>query len=100
MKRKSGRETAAERKLRKYFEKKKFPYQQHQYIAGMEVDYLLPGKVVVEIDGYVHLKPEKIRIDQNKNKKLATLGYKVIRLKNMDVLSDVKACFRKINLVV
>ncbi len=100
MKRKSGRETAVERKLKKYFEKKKFPYQQHRYIAGMEVDYLLPGKVVVEIDGYVHLKPEKIKSDQNKNKKLAAMGYKVIRLTNMDVFNDVKACFRKIDLAV
>ncbi len=60
------------------------------------MDYLLPGKVVVEIDGYVHLLPEKRKHDLKKNQKLSALGYKVVRITNMEVFNDVRACFNKI----
>lgn len=96
MNRPRNRETAAEKKLRKLFDKKKQSYQQHQYINGMEVDYLLPGKIVVEVDGYVHLIPEKRKKDLRKNEKLSALGYKVIRFTNLEIFNDVRACFNKI----
>ena len=98
MKSKGIRETAAERKLRKLFTKKRQPFQQHCYIAGMEVDYLLPGKIVVEVDGYVHLLPRKRKWDIKKNKKLTSMGYKVFRFTNLDIFNNVRACYEKIKL--
>ena len=91
-----NQETWAEKKLRIMLDRKGLRYQQHRYIEGIEVDFLLPGNVVVEVDGYVHLKPEVIKKDSWKDRLLANLGYKVIRLTNLDVLNDVRGCVRMI----
>lgn len=90
------RETWAEKKLRIMLDKKGVRYQQHSYIEGMEVDFLLQGDVVVEVDGYVHLRPEVVRKDLWKEHVLAMRGYKVIRVTNLDVLNDVRGCLKLI----
>lgn len=90
------RETWAEKKLRLMLDKKGVRYQQHSLINGMEVDFLLQGDIVVEVDGYVHLKPEVARKDSWKEHALATRGYKVIRVTNLDVLNDVRGCLKLI----
>jgi 5-methyltetrahydrofolate--homocysteine methyltransferase len=98
--RRVGKETMAEKKLRALFQKKKLPYQQHCFIDGMEVDFLLPNNVVVEVDGYVHLIPEKKQSDLRKEKRLASKGYIVKRLTNLEIFNDVRACFNQVDLLV
>jgi very-short-patch-repair endonuclease len=100
VRRRFGRETTAERKLRTVFKKKRLSYQQHCYIDGMEVDFLLPNNVVVEVDGYVHLTPEKKLCDIRKEQRLASKGYLVKRLTNLEVFNDVRACFNQVESLV
>ncbi len=42
-------------------------------------------KLVIEIDGAVHLKPEQIIIDQEKDELYKSLGLKVLRFTNTEV---------------
>jgi 5-methyltetrahydrofolate--homocysteine methyltransferase len=100
MNRMGGRETGAERKLRILFNKKRLPYQQHCYIDGMEVDFLLPNNVVIEVDGYVHLIPEKKQSDIRKEQRLASKGYAVKRLTNLEIFNDVRACCNQVESLV
>jgi len=97
MKRINKKETWAEEKLRELFDKKKIKYQQHRYVEGMEVDFLLPGNVVVEVDGYVHLKPEVVRNDRRKEYRLQNHGYNLIRFTNLDVLYNARKCVEVVN---
>lgn len=95
-----NQETWAEKKLRNMLDRKGLRYQQHHYIKGIEVDFLLPGNVIVEVDGYVHLKPEVMKNDSWKDSLFKSFGYKVIRLTNLDVLNDVRGCVRLIERTV
>lgn len=97
MKKTKKKETWAEEKLRKLFDKKKIKYQQHCYIEGLEVDFILPGKVVVEVDGYVHLKPEVAKKDRRKEYILQARGYNLIRFTNLEVLYNARNCVKVIN---
>ena len=97
MKKTRKKETWAEKKLRKMLDKKKIRYQQHRYIEGMEVDFLLPGRIVVEVDGYVHLKPEVVKKDRRKEFILQAHGYNLIRFTNLDVLYNARNCVKVIN---
>lgn len=96
MKHARSRETWAEKKLRLMLDKKGIRYKQHYRIVGVEVDFLLDGNVIVEVDGYVHLKPEVVKKDQRKNKVLTDKGYKVIRFTNLDVMNDVRGCLKRL----
>ena len=94
MKTSKQRETWAERKFRLLLDKKGIGYKQHYRILGMEVDFSFVENIVVEVDGYVHLKPEVVQKDQRKNKLLRNRGYKVIRFTNLDILYDVRGCLK------
>lgn len=100
MKTKKRRETWAEKKLRKMLDKKGMPYKQHQFISGFEVDFLIKDKLVVEVDGYIHLKPEKARRDRIKNNLLMNLGYKLVRFTNLEIQNDVRNCINKLKCVI
>lgn len=95
---KYSRETSAERRLKKFLDKKKsLKYRQHQYIDGMEVDFLFPKqKLVVEVDGMCHLLPKKIRSDEFKTERLILGGYKLVRFTNVEVFENPRKCVSKI----
>jgi len=44
---------------------------------------------VIEIDGEIHFTPENILYDQFRTEELASLGLKVIRFKNEEVLENI-----------
>ena len=72
-------------------------------IGSYVVDFYCPEeKLVVELDGDVHFNEEAIKYDKKRTEFLESLGLKVIRFENQDVLknteyvlSKIKGCFNK-----
>ena len=59
------------------------------------LDFLCPSKkVILEIDGKIHLKT-KIR-DQERDEYFMEKGYKILRIKNEEVLNNVAAVLKRI----
>lgn len=52
-------------------------------VGPYEVDFIVHGRTIIEVDGYSHVLPEKARIDREKEIYLREKGFHVIR-----VLSD------------
>ena len=57
------------------------------YIADFMCKDLL---LVIEVDGITHLWDETIEKDQNKEKELEKVGFKVIRFPDEEVLRDIE----------
>ncbi|MDP8315022.1 MAG: DUF559 domain-containing protein [Candidatus Celaenobacter antarcticus] len=59
------------------------------------LDFLYPSKkVILEIDGKIHLKT-KIR-DQERDEYFIEKGYKILRIKNEEVLNNVAGVLKRI----
>ena len=56
----------------------------------------LSEKLVIEVDGGYHEEPEQLHDDQIRTDYLQKRGYRVIRLKNEEVISDIKYVINKI----
>ena len=70
--------------------------RQHQigeYVADFYCD---EEKLVVELDGPVHAKPEQAKKDKTRDAYLQSLGLTVIRLRNEEFLSDPESALNKI----
>jgi hypothetical protein len=53
------------------------------------VDFYCPEiRVIIEIDGGIHDQPKQAERDEERNKRLLELGYKLLRVPNEDVLKD------------
>ncbi|QQS37422.1 MAG: endonuclease domain-containing protein [Ignavibacteriales bacterium] len=64
--------------------------------------YCSEEKLVVELDGEVHFNEDAVKYDNERTKFLESVGLKVIRFENLEVLSDiddvlkrVAACFKQ-----
>jgi acetylglutamate kinase len=57
-------------------------------------------KLVIELDGKIHLKKEVKEIDEDKEGGLKSLGLTVLRFKNEEVLTDLEGVLNKIKKVV
>lgn len=65
--------------------------------TSYKVDLANPKrKVGVEVDGQSHLTKERRRLDRKKEKVLADLGWRIIRVTNKEVLRDIGAVLEKI----
>lgn len=72
-------------------------------IGNYIVDFYCPEeKLVVELDGEVHFDEEAIKYDKRRTEFLESVGLKVIRFENQDVLKNteyvlckIKECFKK-----
>ena len=51
-------------------------------------------KLVIEVDGYTHRFEEVVKKDQNKDRRLARLGFAVIRFNDDEVLNDLNNVVR------
>jgi very-short-patch-repair endonuclease len=61
-------------------------------LGGFIVDFVcLDRRVVIEVDGAVHLDPLQRERDHNREVFLRDAGFTVVRLRNEDVLADVSA---------
>ncbi len=81
------------------FEGRKFQRQHsiHNYIVDF---YCAKEKLVIELDGQVHMNPAAQEKDAKRDKTLENLGFKVIRFENKmvfdqlpSVLQEIKDCF-------
>jgi type I restriction enzyme, R subunit len=53
------------------------------------VDFYCPEiRLIIEVDGEVHNRPEQAKWDNIRDKRLRKLGYKMLRVPNGDVLTD------------
>ena len=59
-----------------------------QYVIGNYITdfYCHQAKLVVELDGSQHCTPEKMEYDTSRTKYLESLGLRVLRFSNLDVL--------------
>ncbi len=65
-------------------------HRQHIFGAYI-VDFYCPKlKLVIEVDGYQHYEEKNIKYDEQRTRYLENLGFKVIRLSNFGVSSDLK----------
>ena len=60
--------------------------------------YCAEHKLIIEIDGKVHEKQEEY--DEYRSYSLGNLGYKVIRFKNEEILSNINAALAKIEFYI
>jgi cyclase len=97
------RMTEAECLLWEELRNKKFPVKfrrQHplgKYIADF---YCHKLKLVIELDGNIHLKPEVKSYDQMREIEIKSLGLTVIRFKNDEVIYNMEVVLSKIRKLV
>jgi very-short-patch-repair endonuclease len=82
--------TNAEWELRRALERVKIPFVTQELITTANgqflVDFLIDGRIVVEVDGSSHYFGKHSRQkDAWKNHELKQAGYKVLRFRNIDV---------------
>ena len=78
-------------------------FRRQTSIRNYVVDFYCPEeKLVVELDGEVHFDEEAIKYDKKRTEFLESVGLKVIRFENNEVLknteyvlSKIKECFNK-----
>ncbi len=88
-KRMKDNKTVEEEKLWNYLKNKKIGYKirRQHVIDRFIVDFVcLKKKVIIEIDGKIHLKQKEY--DRNREKNLIELGYQVIRFRNSEVIKS------------
>jgi very-short-patch-repair endonuclease len=64
-------------------------FRRQTSIGSYVVDFYCPEeKIVVELDGEVHFDEEIIKYDKERTKYIESLGIRVIRFENQDVLRN------------
>ena len=66
-------------------QRRKIPFQHRVKIGHYEVDFLVGHRILIEVDGYVHLTKDNLHKDSNKDQYLKALGYRVLRIKGIEV---------------
>ncbi len=74
-----------------------YKFRRQQKIFGYIVDfYCHELKIIVEVDGEVHLLPEQVKKDKSRDKILKINGYNIFRLSNYDIETDLTASVNKL----
>jgi very-short-patch-repair endonuclease len=72
-------------------------FRRQTSIGSYVVDFYCPEeKIVVELDGEVHFDEEIIEYDKERTKYMESLGIRVIRFENQDVLRNTDYVLNKI----
>ncbi|WP_337872718.1 endonuclease domain-containing protein [Ignavibacterium sp.] len=72
-------------------------FRRQTSIGSYVVDFYCPEeKLVVELDGDVHFNTEAVDYDKERTEFLESVGLKVIRFENQDVLSNTEYVLSKI----
>ena len=70
-------------------------------LGGYIVDFYCPkAKLVVEVDGGQHLTPDVIEYDRVRDEYLASIGLRVLRITNTDVIENIEGVFQLIESVL
>ena len=92
--------TDAEKELWKYLKGKGLSgrkFRRQHSIGYYIVDFYCPGeKLIIELDGKIHLRPEVKINDKDRNEWLDELGLKIIRFKNEEIFSDINRVLKVI----
>jgi len=89
--------TKAEKLLWRALTKARISFLSNEFINGWEVDLLIEKRIIVEVDGYIHIQKSVIEKDRRKDKELKEAGYIIIRFSNDECYYDIKKCLKKIN---
>jgi len=57
-------------------------------------------KLVIEVDGDIHLTKENIEYDENRTGELERFGIKVIRFKNEEIMNDLEQVISNIKTII
>ncbi|MGB1018928.1 MAG: isoleucine--tRNA ligase, partial [Chitinophagales bacterium] len=97
---KINEETQEETILWEYLKTKKlggYKFRRQHIIDMFIVDFVCLKKgLIVEVDGAYHNLPEQIKNDQERTEVLESLGFKVIRFTNNEVIGDIENVLNKI----
>jgi len=66
----------------------------YRFIADF---YCASRKLVIEVDGGIHDDPEVRKIDKIREDIIREMGYRIIRIKNKDIETDLKKVIDNIN---
>jgi very-short-patch-repair endonuclease len=76
---------------------KRYQFYRQKPIGDYIVDFFCPGaKLVIEIDGSYHLMGETIEYDRIRDDYLSSLGLRVLRFTNSEVLTDIEGVVKRI----
>ncbi len=93
-------ETEAEKLLWEQLRAKKvngFKFRRQHAIERFIADfYCHKAKLVIEVDGRIHNKPEVKERDINRTAEIEKYGIKIIRLTNKEILEDLENVLEKI----
>ena len=79
---------------------RKYPLRFHrQYVIGNYITdfYCHKAKLVVELDGSQHFEPEEMQKDAARTAYLQSLGLRVLRFSNQDILQKFRAVCEEIH---
>ena len=74
--------------------------RQHPVLYFIADFYCHKAKLIIEVDGGYHNIPEQFNYDQNRDCELESLGLKVIRFTNEQVLFDIEKTLNEIENVI
>ena len=73
-------------------------FREQHGIGNYIVDFYCPAlKLIVEIDGDTHAFEENVGMDKERTEYLESLGYRIIRYNNRDVLSNIDGVFEDLS---
>ncbi len=76
-----------------FLRKLDIPINRQKVIDNYIVDfYCSKANLVIEIDGDTHYSDEEIEYDKKRTTRLETLGFKVIRFNNYDIINNFDNC--------
>ena len=67
------------------------------FIADFYCDKI---KLVIEVDGDIHLSEKNIEYDDNRTGELERFGLKVIRFKNEEIMNDLEQVISEIKIII
>ena len=86
--------TDAERKLWSKIREKQIhdlQFYRQKPVGNYIVDFYCPSaKLIIEVDGGGHFQPVQMEYDKIRNEFLKSLGFKVLRFSNLDVLKNIE----------
>lgn len=90
--------TSIELAIESEFKKREISYRKQVPVEGIAlVDFLLPGKIIVECDGdYWHSLEKNKKRDVNKDFQLFFKGYKTFRFTETEIKKSAKRCVNKL----
>ncbi len=74
-----------------------YQFYRQKPVGDYIVDFFCPrAKLVVEVDGSQHLSDEIHEYDQNRDEYMSSLGLRVLRFNNNDVLANINGVVERI----